>query len=82
MPQSKKKKPGNGMSERFEIIFYISELGLVFLLWLLNVFMQATAEELLAVYFVGQLVVIVVLRAINRKAADHAMDILSKSSGP
>lgn len=78
MPRSKKKKSGNGRSKKFETIFCIVELGLLFLLWILKEFFQATAGELIAVYIIGNIAMIVALLAIDRRAAEHALDILSR----
>jgi hypothetical protein len=78
VPRSKKKKPGNGRSKQFETIFCISLLGLLFLLWILKIFVQATPGELIAVYFIGTIILIVALRAIDRRAAEHALDIISR----
>ena len=78
MPRSKKKKPGNGRTKQFETIFCIAELGIFLLLWILKVFFQVDAGQLIAVYFISNIVLIVVLRAFDRKAAEHALDILSR----
>lgn len=78
MLRSKKKKPGNGRSWQFVTIFCIAMLGLFFLLWMLKEFFQVTAGELIAVYFVGTIAMIVALWAIDLKAAEHAMDSLSR----
>jgi hypothetical protein len=78
MPRSKKKKPGNGRSWQLETIFCIAMLGLFFLLWMLKEFFQATAGELIAVYFVGTIAMIVALWAIDPKAVEHVMDSLSR----
>ncbi|MHA3963616.1 MAG: hypothetical protein AM325_008740 [Candidatus Thorarchaeota archaeon SMTZ1-45] len=74
MVSSKKKKPGNGRRRQFKEIFCASELILLFLVWILNDYFQATIGELLAFYLIGSLIVILILRAINRQAAEHAME--------
>ncbi len=56
-------------------------LGLFFVLWILKVFFQLTAGELIVVYFIGTIAMIVVLRSVNRKAAEHAVDILGRPYG-
>ena len=78
MPRSKKKKLGNGRNWQFETIFCIAMIGLFFLLWMLKELFQATAGELIAVYFIGTIAMIVALWAIHPKAAEHAMDSLSR----
>ncbi|MFW9794300.1 MAG: hypothetical protein ACFFEE_08360 [Candidatus Thorarchaeota archaeon] len=78
MPKSKKRKPGTGMSKQFETIICISQVGLLFLLWILSTFYQLTSTGLILVYFIGTLIVIIVLRAINPSAAEKAMDALPR----
>ena len=77
MPRSKKKKPGDGRRKQFEEIFCVSELVLIFLLLILDSFFQATAGELIVFYLVGKLAVIITLRAIDRRAAEYAMEKVS-----
>lgn len=78
MPRSKKKKPGNGRTKRFETIFCIAEMGLLLLIWLLRIYVDATSGELIAIFFIGNIAMIVALYAIDRRAAENAIDILSR----
>ncbi|MFW9976303.1 MAG: hypothetical protein ACFFDQ_13610 [Candidatus Thorarchaeota archaeon] len=73
MPKSKKKKPGNGRKKQFKQIFCVSDLVLIFLLWILSSFFQATGVEIIVFYLVGSLAVIIVLRAIDRRATQQAL---------
>ena len=76
LPRARKKKPGTGQSKQFENIFCLSEIVLLILLWILGTFFQATAVQLLLIYFVGSVLVIIVLKAVNPSATDRAMDVL------
>ncbi len=80
MPRTKKKKPGTGMSKQFETIICISQMGLLFLIWILRTFYQSTDFEIILIYFIGTALVIIVLRSINKSAADKAMDVLPRSN--
>ncbi len=77
MPKSKKKKPGNGRKRQFEQILCASGLVLIFLLWILYGFFQATGSEIIAVYLIGSLAVIIILRAIDRRATKQALQEIS-----
>ncbi len=78
MPRSKKQKPGNERTKKFETIFIITMVGLVFFLWILREFFQATVGQLLAVFLIGTLVVISVLRLFDRRAAEYAIHTLGR----
>jgi len=73
LPKPKKKKPGNGRKKQFEQIFCASDLVLIFLLWILSSFFQATGVEIIVFYLIGSLAVIIVLRAIDRRATRQAL---------
>jgi hypothetical protein len=78
VPRSKKTKPGKGRSKQFETIFCVAQIGLFIILWVLKAFFQATTAEILVVYFGGTLAVIVVMRAIDREAAEDALSVLGR----
>jgi hypothetical protein len=78
VPKSKKKKPGNGRRKQFETIFCIAEIVLFIFLWTLRTFFDATAVQILVVYFIVTIAVIVVLRTFYRRAVEYALDVLGK----
>lgn len=73
MVRSKKKKPGNGRKNQFKNIFCVSELVLLFLLWIFSTYFQSTIDELLVFYLIASLVLILILRAIDRRATERAL---------
>jgi len=79
VPRSKKKKPGNGQSKKFETIFCVADIVLVIFLGILKVYLDISTGELLIMYFIGTTAVIIALRAINREAAEDAMSVLKRS---
>jgi F0F1-type ATP synthase assembly protein I len=78
LPKTKKKKPGNGRAKTFETIFLVSDLVLILFLWVLNKFFDVSAGEIIAFYLIGTLVVLMVLRAIDRKAASKGIELPSR----
>jgi uncharacterized membrane protein len=78
VPRSKKKKPGEGRREQFNTIFCIVQIVLFCFLWIMVTYLEATTTDVIVVYFIGNLVAVVVLRSIDRGAANDALNILGK----
>jgi len=78
VPRSKKKKPSEGRREYFNTIFCLVQIVLFVFLWMIVTYLDATTTDVIVVYFVGNLIVVLVLRSIDRGAAEDAMRTLGK----
>jgi len=78
LPKTKKKKPGTGRTKLLENIFLVSDVVLILFLWVLNQVFQISVGEIIVFYLLGTLTILMVLRAIDRKAVENVIELPSR----